>query len=70
MEEGGLIERRRENGNRRSLFVYLTPEGRQAAEKTEEVFTDAEQKAFRGMSAQEIDVLRCALNAIYKNLTK
>lgn len=70
MEESGFIERRRENGNRRSLFVYLTPSGRSAAEQTEKIFSDAERVAFAGMSADEIGSLRRALDTVYQNLTE
>ena len=70
MESAGLIERRREAGNRRSLYVYLTDAGKDAAAKTEEIFSRAEEDAFDGMDAEEIDALCAALEKVYRNLTK
>ena len=70
MESAGLIERRREAGNRRSLYVYLTDAGKSAAAKTEEIFSHAEQDAFEDMDEAEIAALCASLQKIYRNLTK
>ena len=53
MEETGLIVRRQHPGNRRSLFVYLTEKGREAAEAMAEVFAELEAQATRSFSPEE-----------------
>lgn len=70
MEKSGLIERRRREGNRRSLYVYLTPAGRDAAAQTEKIFAAAEERAFAGMSQEEIALLRGGIDKVYENLTE
>ena len=70
MESAGLIERRRQNGNRRSLYVYLTPAGRRAAEQTEAIFADAEREALAGMDADERAELLQWLDRAYENLNE
>lgn len=69
MESAGLIERRRMDGNRRSLFVYLTAAGRRAAEQTERIFDDVEKTAFAGLSREEVLSLRAMLGRVYANVS-
>lgn len=64
MENSGLIERRQQPGNRRSLFVYLTESGRRAAKSLESVFADAEQEALQAFSEEEKEQLRSYLDKI------
>lgn len=68
MESSGLIERRREEGNRRSIFVYLTPKGRKAAERISEIFDVAERQAFAGMGEEDVVRLRASLSEVYCNI--
>ena len=70
MEKNGLIERRRRDGNRRSLYVYLSPAGKAAAAEMEKIFAAAEEAAFCGMSREEISLLRENIEKVYENLTK
>ncbi len=68
MEESGLIERRMLNGNRRSLYVFLTEKGRGSLEKVSEVFEDLEKIAFDGFSREEeMDFIE-KFYRIYNNL--
>lgn len=67
MESAGLIERRRQDGNRRSIYVYLTTSGRKAAEKIQQIFAKAEKRAFDGIPAEEIELLCRDLKKIYTN---
>lgn len=70
MEEAGLLERRTLNGNRRSLYVFLTEKGRESLEKVSNVFDELERAAFDGFSKEEqIDFLEKFLK-IYTNLMK
>ena len=58
MEEAGLIMRRREEGNRRSLIVRLTPKGRERAEQIRAIFLAAEERALRRLTQSERSELR------------
>lgn len=70
METSGLIERRRVDGNRRSLFIYLTEKGKAAAARTQEIFAAAEETALEGISQQEKKILCDLLERVYENLTR
>ena len=48
MEEKGMIRRQMKNGNRRSLYVFLTDYGRELAGFVEQEFARAEQAVFSG----------------------
>lgn len=54
MEDLGMIERKMINGNRRSLYVYLTEYGRELALKVDNAFKEIESNAFAGISEEEI----------------
>lgn len=69
MEKSGLIRRQRIDGNRRSLYVFLTDEGRNAAESTEVLFSAAEKIAFAGMDEKQRLRLEDDLEKIYAHLT-
>ena len=55
MEDIGLVERRTLNGNRRSLYVFLTEKGKEQVELVTEAFSAMEEEAFRGMSETEYE---------------
>lgn len=62
MERDGLIARARHEGNRRSLYVTLTPAGRAAAESMDAVFRQADEAAAASLSEEQLDQL-CAMLA-------
>lgn len=68
MEDKGIIERKRLNGNRRSLHVFLTGEGQKLQREVEEAFQKLEQEAFYGMNSEEISCFMDAFSRIYNNL--
>ncbi|MDE6102609.1 MAG: MarR family transcriptional regulator [Ruminococcus sp.] len=68
MEQKGLIERRQENGNRRSLFVYLTENGKEVCEKMHDIFSQKDKQAVNGLSSSEINELKKILTKICENL--
>lgn len=68
MEQKGLIERRQENGNRRSLFVYLTENGKEICEKMHDIFSQADEQAIEGISSGEIEEIKTLLTKICLNL--
>ncbi len=68
MEKSGLIMRKNPNGNRRSLYVYLTEKGKLLAEQTEKYFEEIERKALNGFDENEIDTLISLLIRINNNM--
>ena len=68
MEKKGLIERKQAEGNRRSLFVYLTERGKDAAIKMRKIFDEEEKKALCSLSENDISELNRMLNIICKNI--
>lgn len=68
MESKGLIVRKRENDNRRSLFVSLTPEGREYALKVKEIFDRNEKEIFSNFSDDEVETLKNLLNRVFDNI--
>lgn len=70
MENKGLIVRKNINGNRRSLYVYLTNKGKSLAEQVELKFEIIEEKALFDFSDDEKEMLTAFLTKINKNLCK
>lgn len=68
MENKGLIVRRNINGNRRSLYVYLTDKGRQLAEQVALKFRMIEEKALSGFRSDEKEMLTVFLTRMNENL--
>lgn len=67
MQRAELIERREEDGNRRSLHVYLTERGRRMAERTEFGIQQTVKGAFQGIEARQTAFGK-ALRQIHENL--
>ena len=53
MEEAGLVLRTQRPGNRRSLFVSLTPQGREKARQMAEIFQQVDDRALQALTPQE-----------------
>lgn len=66
METAGLVTRRNHPDNRRSLYVSLTPEGEQMAQKVRQIFIDAENQVTAGLNDEERDQLRQLLETCMK----
>ena len=64
MEESGLVSRSQRAGNRRSLYVSLTGEGREAAERMRHIFIKSEEAVSRNLSDEEISTLKALLSKI------
>ncbi len=62
MEQAGLITRSNREGNRRSLYVTLTPLGWEAALGIERIFQAQEQLASADMTGEEVEQLRVLLD--------
>jgi DNA-binding MarR family transcriptional regulator len=70
MEDKGLIERRKQVGNRRSLFVYFTEQGRDIAEKMRVIFEEEDKAATEILSDEECSYLNEMLEKICKKMVK
>lgn len=68
MENKGLIVRKNLNGNRRSLYVYLTDKGKALAEQVELKFGSIEEKALAGFSDDDKEMLIGFLTKMNNNL--
>lgn len=68
MENKGLIVRKNVNGNRRSLYVYLTEKGRSLAQQVELTFGRIEEKALSDFGDDEKELLTVFLTRMNKNL--
>jgi DNA-binding MarR family transcriptional regulator len=68
MEEKGMIERKMLNGNRRSLYVFLTAEGKRLQKMVDKEFRTLEEKVFEGVSNEERKEFMRVFAQIYKNL--
>lgn len=68
MEQAGLIERRQKDGNRRSLFVYLTDKGRRAAEEINAIFLEEDCRAEQGLTPEEAAQLKLLLEKLSRSL--
>lgn len=58
METAGLVVRRQKEGNRRSLYVSLTPKGEDAAEQMADIFDRVENDAAAGLCKEELETLK------------
>lgn len=68
MENKGLIVRKNLNGNRRSLYVYLTDKGKLLAKQVELQFGIIEEKALTGFGDDEREMLIGLLTKMNKNM--
>lgn len=69
MENKGLIVRKTLNDNRRNLYVYLTDTGKELAQRVNSEFNNIEEKALKGFSQHEKDVLQSLMIRIKKNMS-
>lgn len=65
MEEAGLVLRTQRPGNRRSLFVSLTPQGREKARQMAEIFWQVDDRALQSLTPQEGEALLTLLTKLY-----
>ena len=70
MEDAGLIARRRKEGNRRSLYVSLTPRGAEMARKMDEAAREVDRLAASLLSADEEELLKNMLASVRRAMTE
>lgn len=64
MERDGLICRAQREGNRRSLYVSLTPRGRQLGEKVQKVFQQVDDMACAQLTPEQQGELEKLLETV------
>ena len=69
MEDAGLVERRMLNGNRRSLYDFLTEKGKEQLKLVTEAFSWMEKEAFRGISETERKTFMDLMLRVYENIS-
>lgn len=69
LEEAGLVERRRNPGDRRAWLIFLTDKARPVLDDLHHVAAEMIEGALEGLSAQQRDEFIGSLNAIRENLT-
>jgi DNA-binding MarR family transcriptional regulator len=70
MEESGYVARRRLSGNRKNVYVHLTPKGRALQAKLEPLAEEVNRIAVRGVAAAEVAATRRCLIAMIDNLSR
>ena len=70
MEKLGLITRRRAPGNKKNLYVFLTPKGRALKRKLVPLAQEANAVAVDGLSERDVERTRRTLLAIIENLAR
>jgi len=68
MEKKELIKRETKDGNRRSLYVFLTDKGKALQKRVDYEFYNLEMQALKGFDEQEKAHIISALQKIYDNL--
>ena len=70
LEKKGLIDRRRNSGNRREVLVFLTPSGRALESVLLPVTRDIHILATRGITVADVGVLEQLLRRVIANLNR
>jgi DNA-binding MarR family transcriptional regulator len=68
MEKNDLITRNADPDDRRKYLIYLTPRGREMKAKITPLSQIARDKAFAGLSENDLKTFREILNKVYANL--
>ena len=70
MEGKGYVERRQAPGNRKNVYVHLTPKGRALKRKLVPLAEEVNRIAVEGLDAAEVTRTRRALLAVIENLAR
>jgi DNA-binding MarR family transcriptional regulator len=70
MEKRGYVKRRRLRGNRKNVYVHLTPKGRALRKKLVPLAEEVNAIGLRGLDARERATVRQALMTIIDNLSQ
>ena len=69
LEESGLVERRRDPGDRRAWRIFLTPKARPVLDELHVVASGMIEDVLQGLSKPEVDTLLHTLATMRSNLT-
>lgn len=69
MERDGLVRRKQRDGNRRSLYVSLTPEGEKLGAQMADIFRRADARAAAQLTPEEQKQLRVLLEKVYASVS-
>jgi DNA-binding MarR family transcriptional regulator len=70
LEELGYVRREQMPGNRKNVYVYLTPKGRDLQARLVPLAEEVNALAVRGVSAGEVAAARATLLAVIENLSR
>jgi DNA-binding MarR family transcriptional regulator len=70
MEKLGYVKRLQLPGNRKTVYVHLTPKGRALKAKLEPLAKDVNRDATLGLSPKEVETARKVLLAVTENLRR
>ena len=70
MERLGYVRRRQRSGDRKKVYVYLTPNGRRLRDHLVPLAEEVNSIAVRGMRKTDITVTRAVLLTIIENLAR
>jgi DNA-binding MarR family transcriptional regulator len=70
MERFGYVARRRRPGDRKKVYVFLTPKGRQLKGKLVPLAEEVNSIAVRGIVTADVAVIRTALLTVIENLAR
>ncbi|MCX5834438.1 MAG: MarR family transcriptional regulator [Deltaproteobacteria bacterium] len=66
LEKAGLVIRKLNPEDRRSLLIYITPGGRKEAKKAEAIIRRVNESIKAGFSARELDTFKKILNSFFE----
>jgi DNA-binding MarR family transcriptional regulator len=70
MEKAGLVERKRETGDRRAIRIFLTPRGKSLKSRIPRAVEEVDQISRQNLSPEQIQQFLRTLNIIWKNLNR
>lgn len=70
LEQEGLVERRRDDSDRRCFRIYLTDAAQPALTVLRELAQATREQALEGLSAREVDQLQKLLGRVRQNLSR
>lgn len=70
MENKGLVERRRLNGNRRTFHIFLTEQGTVQARRVRAAFDQIEADTFKGFTKEQMDGFVEMMSDIHAHLNR
>jgi MarR family transcriptional regulator, organic hydroperoxide resistance regulator len=68
LTRAGMVTKKRQAHDNRSVLVRHTPKGRRIAEKCLEIVVNHEREITRGLTSEQVRALKAALQQLYANL--